>query len=128
MLTLWLTRKRTLPNQADRAPERSVAARETLLLLLYGADALGLGFLLGRLGGWHPFGLHLAGSIYGTHEHVSPAESIVWAAYNLLVYAVIPLLCFRRRYSAEAPKPRAEPAVGGRAATVRPARHLRPLL
>ncbi|WP_336207142.1 hypothetical protein [Nonomuraea sp. LPB2021202275-12-8] len=102
MLTLWLTRKRTLPNQADRAPERSAAARETLLLLLYGAGALGLGFLLGRLAGWHPFGLHLAGSIYGTHEHVSPAESIAWAAYNLLVYAVIPLLFFRRRYSAEA--------------------------
>lgn len=45
---------------------------------------------------------HLAGSIYGTHEHVSPAESITWAAYNLVVYAVVPLLFFRRRYSTEA--------------------------
>ncbi|MFC5814355.1 hypothetical protein [Nonomuraea harbinensis] len=102
VLTFWLTRKRTPPRLADRAPERSVAARETLLLLLYGAGALGLDFLLGRLAGWHPFGLHLAGSIYGTHDHVSPAESIAWAAYNLLVYAVIPLLWFRRRYSTEA--------------------------
>ncbi|GAA3771561.1 hypothetical protein GCM10022225_68520 [Plantactinospora mayteni] len=102
VLTYWLTRKRTLPNLADRAPERSVAARETLLLLLYGAGGLGLGFILARLAGWHPFGLHLAGSIYGTHEHVSPAESIAWATYNLLVYAVVPLLFFRRRYSAEA--------------------------
>jgi len=101
-LTYWITRKRTLPNLADRAPERSVAARETLLLLLYGAGGLGLGFILARLAGWHPFGLHLAGSIYGTHEHVSPAESIAWAAYNLVVYAVVPLLLFRRRYSAEA--------------------------
>ncbi|MET8307837.1 hypothetical protein [Micromonospora sp. NPDC005173] len=102
VLTYWLTRKRTLPNLADRAPERSVAARETLFLLLYGAGGLGLGFILARLAGWHPFGLHLAGSIYGTHEHVSPAESIAWATYNLLVYAVVPLLFFRRRYSAEA--------------------------
>jgi hypothetical protein len=101
-LAYWLTRKRALPNLADRAPERSVAARETLLLLLYGAGGLGLGFILARLAGWHPFGLHLAGSIYGTHEHVSPAESIVWAVYNLVVYAVVPLLFFRRRYSTEA--------------------------
>ena len=101
-LACWLTRKRALPNLADRAPERSVAARETLLLLLYGAGGLGLGFILARLAGWHPFGLHLAGSIYGTHEHVSPAESITWAAYNLVVYAVVPLLFFRRRYSTEA--------------------------
>lgn len=101
-LTCWLTRNRALPNLADRAPERAVAARETLLLLLYGAGGLGLGFILARLAGWHPFGLHLAGSIYGTHDHVSPAESITWATYNLLVYAVIPLVFFRRRYSAEA--------------------------
>jgi hypothetical protein len=101
-LTYWLTRKRTVPNLADRAPERSVAARETLLLLLYGAAGLGLGFVLARLAGWHPFGLHLAGSIYGTHSHVSPTEAIAWAGYNLVVYAVVPLVVFRRRYSAEA--------------------------
>ena len=101
-LTYWLTRKRALPNLADRAPERSVAARETLLLLLYGVGGLGLGFILARLAGWHPFGLHLAGSIYGTHEHVSPAESIAWATYNLVVYALIPLAFFRRHYPTEA--------------------------
>lgn len=101
-LTYWLTGKRTRPNLIDRAPQRSVAARETLLLLLYGAGGLGLGYVLARLAGWHPFGLHLAGSIYGTHDHVSPVESIAWATYNLLVYAVIPLVFFRRRYSAEA--------------------------
>lgn len=101
-LAWWLTRRRAVPNLADRAPHRSVAARETLLLLLYGAGGLGLGFVLARLAGWHPFGLHLAGSIYGTHEHVSPAEAIGWAGYNLVVYAIVPLLWFRRRYSAEA--------------------------
>jgi hypothetical protein len=101
-LTYWLTRKRPLPDLAGRAPERSLAARETLALLLYGAGGLALGFLLARLAGWHPFGLHLAGSIYGTHEHVGVAEAIAWATYNLVVYAAIPLLYFRRRYTAEA--------------------------
>lgn len=101
-LVHWLTRRRALPRLADRAPERAIAARETLFLLLYGAAGLGFGFLLARLAGWHPFGLHLAGSIYGTHDNVSAAESIAWATYNLLVYAVVPLLFFRRRYSAEA--------------------------
>ncbi|MFI7065197.1 hypothetical protein ACIBL3_29680 [Kribbella sp. NPDC050124] len=101
-LTYWLTRKRAVPDLAGRAPRRSVAAGETLFLLLYAAGTLGLGFALARLAGWHPFGLHLAGSIYGTHEHVSPAEAITWAGFNLVVYAVIPLLYFRRRYSAEA--------------------------
>ncbi len=99
-LTCWLTRKRNRPDLADRAPDRATAARETLFLLGYGAGALILGYLLARSMGWHPFGLHLAGSIYGTHQHVSPAEAIGWASYNLIAYAVVPLLYFRRRYSA----------------------------
>ncbi|GAA1593420.1 hypothetical protein GCM10009789_54270 [Kribbella sancticallisti] len=99
-LTYWLTRKRDRPDLADRAPDRATAGRETLFLLGYGAGALMIGCLLARLLGWHPFGLHLAGSIYGTHQHVSPAEAITWASYNLIVYAVVPLLYFRRRYSA----------------------------
>ena len=49
-----------------------------------------------------PFGLHLAGSVYGTHEHVEPVEAIVWAGYNLAAYAVLPLAFFRRRYCAAA--------------------------
>ncbi|MGZ0151433.1 hypothetical protein ACXJJ3_30570 [Kribbella sp. WER1] len=101
-LVFWMTRKRRTLNLAARAPERSLAARETTLLLLYGAGGLVFGFILARLLGWHPFALHLAGSLYGTHAHVAPAEAIVWAVYNLVVYAVIPLLYFRRRYSSEA--------------------------
>lgn len=97
-----LTRTRTVPALAGRAPERSVARRETLLLLGYGVIGLTGGFLLARSFGWHAFGLHLAGTLYGTHEHVVQAEAVVWAAYNLLVYAVVPLAFFRRRYSAEA--------------------------
>jgi hypothetical protein len=99
-LTYWLTRKRDRSDFANRAPDGATAGRETLFLLGYGAGGLLLGYLLARLMGWHPFGLHLAGSIYGTHQHVSPGEAIAWASYNLIVYAVVPLLYFRRRYSA----------------------------
>ena len=57
------------------------------------------GSLIGEFGSVHGwFGND--GSIFGTHEDVEPAEAITWAAYNLLVYAVVPLAYFRRRYSA----------------------------
>jgi hypothetical protein len=95
-----LTRHRTLPDIAARAPARALARRETLLLLAYGACGLALGYGLARLLGWHAFGFHLAGSIYGTHEHVAVSEAVGWAAYNFVVYVVIPLVYFRRRYSA----------------------------
>lgn len=100
-VTVALTRRRTRPVLVDRAPERSIARRETVLLVAYGVLGLAGGFLLARSIGWHPFGLHLAGTLYGTHEHVGPAEAVAWASYNVLVYAVLPLLFFRRRYSAE---------------------------
>ena len=95
-----LTRRRARPDVAARAPDRTTSLRETLLLLGYGALGLAGGFLLARALGWHPFALHVAGSIYGTHSAVEPAEILTWAGYNLLVYAVVPLAWFRRRYSA----------------------------
>ena len=94
-----LTRNRKPTEMAGRSPGRMVARRETLLLFSYGILALIAGFVLPRLFGWHPFGLHLAGTIFGTHDHVAPAEALAWAVYNLLVYAAIPLIIFRRRYS-----------------------------
>jgi hypothetical protein len=97
-----LTRRRRLPALADRAPARSEARRETMLLLAYGGVGLLGGFVLGRAFGWHPFGFHLAGTLYGTHDHVAPVEALAWAAYNLVVFALVPLIYFRRRYSAEA--------------------------
>ncbi|MFC9969962.1 hypothetical protein ACFVH6_03555 [Spirillospora sp. NPDC127200] len=99
-VVVLLTRRRARPDQAARAPERPTALRETLGLLAYGAAALGGGFLLARAFGWHPFGLHLAGTLYGTHETVSPAEAATWAVYNLAAYAAAPLWWFRRRYPA----------------------------
>jgi hypothetical protein len=100
-VTCLLTRHRVRPDLAARAPDLATTRRETLLLLAYGALGLVLGFVLARLFGWHPFGLHLAGSIFGTHDHVAPVEALTWAGYNVVVYAVLPLAYFRRKYSAE---------------------------
>ncbi|MEV2256968.1 hypothetical protein AB0I94_41610 [Streptomyces sp. NPDC050147] len=94
---VWLlTRHRPRPDVAARAPERAQALRETLLLLAYGAAGLLLGYFLARSLGWHPFGFHLVGTLYGTHEHVAAAEAVTWALYNLVVYALLPLVYFRR--------------------------------
>jgi hypothetical protein len=43
-VTVLLTRTRTVPNMAARAPERRAALRETIGLLVYAA--------LGQIGGW----------------------------------------------------------------------------
>jgi hypothetical protein len=95
-----LTRRRVVPDLAARAPDRATAARETWLLIAYGVGCLLVGFGLGRALGWHPFSFHIVGTLYGTDETVTPAETLVWAGYNFIAYAVIPFLFFRRRYSA----------------------------
>ncbi|MDL4817933.1 hypothetical protein [Actinomadura opuntiae] len=96
----WLTRKRPIPDQASRAPARPAALRETLWLTAYGVAGLIGGYALGRGLGYHPFSLHLDGSMYGTRDRVVPAEAIIWAAYCLVVFAVVPVLFFLRRYPA----------------------------
>ncbi|WP_205718226.1 hypothetical protein [Actinomadura sp. WMMA1423] len=101
-LAFVLTRRRARPDLAARAPERTMALRETLLLLAYGAGGLALGFAVGRAFGWHPFALHLAGSVTETDDHVERSEAIAWAAYNLVVFAIVPLAYFWRRYPARA--------------------------
>ena len=98
-IVVLLTRGRWTPDLIARTPERATARFETLLLLAYGAAGLGVGYALARSLGWHPFGLHLAGTLYGTHEPVETAEVVIWAVFNLVVYAVVPLTVLRRRYS-----------------------------
>lgn len=94
-----LTRRRPDPRLAARSPGRRRALWETFGLLGYGALGMTGGFFLAKAAGWHPFGLHLAGTIFGTNDAPAPAEVLAWAGYNLVVYAVIPLIYFRRRYS-----------------------------
>ncbi|MGH3448086.1 MAG: hypothetical protein ACRDQA_23385 [Nocardioidaceae bacterium] len=96
-----LTRRRSVPDIAARAPDRNIAKRETLLVVAYGVLAMLIGFALGHALGWHAFSFHLDGMVIRTGQGVVPAEAVCWSAYNLLAYAVVPLYVFRRRYSVE---------------------------
>ncbi|MEU7875552.1 hypothetical protein [Dactylosporangium sp. NPDC049140] len=96
----WLTRKRAAVDLAARAPERRRAGREVAGVLAYAAAGQVVGALLGWLPGEHPISFHLAGTLYG-HQHVTPYEAYVWAGYNFVVYALLPWLYFRQRYTAE---------------------------
>jgi hypothetical protein len=99
----FLTRRRTVPDMAGRAPAEAVARREVLFLWAYGAIILVAGRWLGiRLFG-EGIGLHLNGALFGCTRMVSPKEVWVWAVYNFVFFAVIPYVVFRLRgYSREA--------------------------
>lgn len=101
VLVHLLTRRRKVPDIAARVPSRAVAGRETALLLGYGTAVMIGGFLLGRGLGFHAFGFHLDGMVIRTGQPVVPAEALAWAGYNVIGYAVLPLIFFRRRYTAE---------------------------
>jgi len=98
-LTFLLTRRRVIPDMAARAPARRIALRETILVLAYAT--------LGQVGGWivapalgyRPFSFHIAGSVFGCSATPEPGELWTWALYNFLVFAVVPYLYFRRRYT-----------------------------
>ena len=101
-LVMLLTRKRPVPDLAERAPESSIARRETLAMWAYVAVVM----VAGRLIGQHLFGegiaLHLNGSLVGATRVQSPIEVYTWAAYNGILLALIPYVVFRMRgYSNE---------------------------
>src|SRR6266436_684850 len=98
-----LTRRRTIPDMASRAPADALARREVWLLWTYGALVLLIGRWIGLLFFGEGIGLHLNGSLFGMTRMVSPQEVWVWAFYNFVLLAVIPYVIFRARgYSREA--------------------------
>jgi len=99
-LTFALTRRRVVPDVGARAPERAIAKQETGWMVLYGIGGLLGGLILARVLGYHPISFHLTGTLYGTDDTVTRPEVFVWMAYNFGVYAVVPYLWFRRRYTA----------------------------
>jgi hypothetical protein len=92
-----IARRRSYPDLAARAPERSVAAKETVWLWVYAAAVLGFGQWMGlRLFG-EGIGLHLNGCISGATRVQSPTEVWMWAIYNFVLYALAPYAVFRAR-------------------------------
>ena len=96
-LVALLTRKRPVIDLAQRAPESSIARRETLALWAYVAIVM----VAGRLIGQHVFGegiaLHLNGSLVGATRVQSPMEVYTWATYNGILFALVPYIAFRLR-------------------------------
>jgi hypothetical protein len=101
-ITYFLTRRRTIPDMAGRAPAVAIARREVLWLWAYGVLVLLAGRWIGlRLFG-EGIGLHLNGSLFGMTRMVSPREACIWAIYNFVFFAVLPYLVFRTKgYSPE---------------------------
>ncbi len=95
----WLTRRRDAFDMAARARDGALAARETAAVLAYAMLGQIGGWVLGSSLGYRPFSFHLAGSMVGCSTPATPGEAMLWATYNFAVFAVIPYLWFRRRYS-----------------------------
>lgn len=102
-LVLLVTRHRPRVDLAARAPARPVALAETAALLGYAVAVTLGGLALGEAAGDHAISLHLPGSIHGLHgDHLAASWVALWAGYNVLFWAVLPYLAFRRRgYSTE---------------------------
>jgi len=98
-LVFLITRTRSIPDMAARAPERRIALRETAIVLAYAAIGQVGGWIAGPALGYRPFSFHIAGSVFGCAVTPKRAEVALWALYNFLVFAAAPYLYFRRRYT-----------------------------
>jgi hypothetical protein len=96
-LVALITRRRPMPDLAVRAPECSIALRESVWLWIYGAIVLVAGRFLGLRYFGEGVAMHLNGSLVGATRAQSPAEVYTWASYNFVFLALVPYLCFRMR-------------------------------
>jgi hypothetical protein len=99
-IVVALTRRRVIPDLAERAPPRTQALRETVGLLCYAALGQVGGWIAGPMLGYRSFSFHLAGTLVGCTALPEVGEVWTWAIYNFVVFAAIPYAWFRRRYSA----------------------------
>ncbi len=99
VVTFLLTSMRAIPDMAARAPERRVALRETVGVLAYAFVGQVGGWVVGPALGYRPFSFHIAGTVFGCSVPPTRTEVGLWALYNLLVFAVMPYVYFRRRYT-----------------------------
>lgn len=98
-----LTRRRTVPDMASRAPLEPQARREVISLWIYGTIVLLAGHWVGLRLFREGTGLHLNGALFGETRMASPREVCTWALYNFALLAVVPYVVFRAKgYSREA--------------------------
>ena len=86
-----VTRKREQPNFEVRTPAKRVAVLETLWLWVYALLALGL------LGIGFGIGLHLPGTIFEPSRQLAVGNTLIWAATNFVLFAIVPYAVFRAR-------------------------------
>ena len=98
-LVFLITRQRVVPDLSSRAPHREAALRETVLLIGYAALGQVGGWILGPALGYRAFSFHIAGTVFGCSVAPQRGEMWTWALYNFVVFALLPYLYFRRRYS-----------------------------
>ena len=99
VVTFLLTSARAISDMAARAPERRVALRETIGVLAYAFVGQVGGWVVGPAMGYRPFSFHIAGTVFGCSFPPTRAEVALWALYNFLIFAVVPYVYFRRRYT-----------------------------
>ena len=99
LVTWWLTRDRVRPDWPARAPDRARALREAGALMAYAMAAQADGWIVGPLMGYRPFSFHVAGTLVGCSVSPTGGEMLVWAGYNFVMFALVPWLWFRRRYT-----------------------------
>jgi len=98
-LVFLLTRRRLIPDMASRAPHHQIALGETLFLIGYAALGQMGGWVLGPALGYRPFSFHIAGTVFGCSIAPQRGEMWVWAIYNFVVFALLPYIYFRHRYT-----------------------------
>ena len=100
VLVFLLTRRREIPDMAARAPARAAlpGAKRSVFSSMPALGQAG-GWLVGPALGFRPFSFHIAGSVFGCTVTPQRAEVWVWALYNFTVFALLPYLHFRRRYT-----------------------------
>lgn len=93
----FMTRKREIPNIAERAPEKKIALREVIMFLVYGGLVLVGGQWLGEILHIHGLGMHLHGSFFGSDYQISAKEVLIWMSYNFTFYVIIPFIYVRKK-------------------------------
>lgn len=105
-LVVRLTRHHAPPRIVERLrlPMGTDVAHDVRLLIAYGALALLGGIALGQALNMDPISFHLAGTLFGSHDHglASRMATFTWAGYNLVAYVALPLLIVGRRFAHDA--------------------------